>query len=145
MLGGGRPRRHLYKDGKFTRICISTTPIGAPIYSWPLAAIPPAPPLKTTESQTNEFTSSNCLEFNNQRFLPTTFHDELTLKIARISSAELEMSVTRTKPCKIVPSLKLVYQVIVLFSVFASNGDILKVFFFFFVVFFFAVRPTCII
>ena len=25
--------------------CISTTPIGAPIYIWPRAAVPPAPPV----------------------------------------------------------------------------------------------------
>ena len=34
--GGGRLGRPLYR-GK----CISTTPIGAPIYIWPRAAIPP--------------------------------------------------------------------------------------------------------
>ena len=44
--GGVRPDRHLFRGGNFARQCISTTPIGAPIYIWPLAAIPPAPSLK---------------------------------------------------------------------------------------------------
>ena len=39
--GGGRPRRHIYRGGNFARKFISTTPIGAPIYIWPRAAIPP--------------------------------------------------------------------------------------------------------
>ena len=32
--------------GNFDLKCISTTPIGAPIYIWPRAAIAPAPPLR---------------------------------------------------------------------------------------------------
>ena len=38
--------RHLNRGGNFARKCISITPIGAPIYIWPKAAIPPAPPLE---------------------------------------------------------------------------------------------------
>ena len=47
LSGGtkGGPGRHLYRGGNFARKCISTTPIGASIYIWPRAAIPPAPPL----------------------------------------------------------------------------------------------------
>ena len=44
VCGGG-----LYRGGNFARKCISTTLMGAPIYIWPRAAIPPAPPLKTYE------------------------------------------------------------------------------------------------
>ena len=40
--GVGRLRRHLYMGSSFARKCISTTQIGAPIYIWPPAAIPPA-------------------------------------------------------------------------------------------------------
>ena len=46
--GGGPSGRHLYRGGNFTRKCISTTPIGAPIYIWPRTGIPPAPPLVQT-------------------------------------------------------------------------------------------------
>ena len=47
--GDGRPGRHLYRGGNFARKCISTIPIGAPIYIWPWAAIPPpATPLCET-------------------------------------------------------------------------------------------------
>ena len=34
--------------GKIELKCISTTPIGAPIYIWPRVAIPPVPPLQST-------------------------------------------------------------------------------------------------
>ena len=43
--GGGGAEGHLFRGGNFARKCISTTPIGAPIYILPQAAIPPAPPL----------------------------------------------------------------------------------------------------
>ena len=39
--GVGRPGRHLYRGNNFARRCISTIPIGAPIYIWRLAAISP--------------------------------------------------------------------------------------------------------
>ena len=41
----GSPRRHLYRGGNFAHKYISTTPIGAPIYICPRAAVPPSPPL----------------------------------------------------------------------------------------------------
>ena len=40
--GGAKGRRGGWQ---FQAECISTIPIGAPIYIWPLAAIPPDPPL----------------------------------------------------------------------------------------------------
>ena len=40
-----RPGWHLYSGGNFTRKCVSTTSIEAPIYILLRAAIPPAPPL----------------------------------------------------------------------------------------------------
>ena len=44
--GGAKVRgQHLYRGGSFARKCISTTPIGEPIYIWPRPAMPPAPPL----------------------------------------------------------------------------------------------------
>ena len=43
--GGGATGRHLYRGDNFARKCISTSTIGVPIYIWPQAAIPPAPPL----------------------------------------------------------------------------------------------------
>ena len=46
--GDGRLGRHLYRGSNFARKCISTIPIGAPIYIWPRAAIPPATPLCET-------------------------------------------------------------------------------------------------
>ena len=33
--GGEGEGRNFYRDGNFVRICISTTPIGAPIYIFP--------------------------------------------------------------------------------------------------------------
>ena len=43
--GGGRL---LYRGGNFACRCISTTPIGAPIYIWPRQAIHPSPPVYET-------------------------------------------------------------------------------------------------
>ena len=51
--GGGegvRPPHAAPLQGRqFRPECISTTPIGAPIYIWPRAAVPPAPPLCSVE------------------------------------------------------------------------------------------------
>ena len=40
---GGGEEGGLYRGGNFARKCISTTPVGAPIYIWPRASIPPPP------------------------------------------------------------------------------------------------------
>ena len=52
--GGGVIGPHLYRGLNFARKCIPTTPIRAPIYIWPQAAIPPAPPLHTHKLQYNK-------------------------------------------------------------------------------------------
>ena len=46
-MGRGGEGVHLYRDGNLARICISITPIGAPIYIWLRVAIAPAPPLES--------------------------------------------------------------------------------------------------
>ena len=38
--GGAKGGRDIYRDGNFARKRISTSPVGAPIYIWPRAAIP---------------------------------------------------------------------------------------------------------
>ena len=52
--------RQLYRGGNLACKCISTTPIGAPIYIWPRAAIPPAPPL-VMNKLVHECKSSVCV------------------------------------------------------------------------------------